>query len=135
MFFTFLHFIFKVTLLTNIAFLPPIWNSIFKTVFPKLFFLFSNKSSKLSRNLRKLRMKLRNATIYPTWGQIKKIILYSSLIWNARLDIWTVSTRRIRDIFNQGALQVTLLRKVRRCVDFSRKWTGKHFYMAKWTLM
>ena len=43
--------------------------------------------------------------------------------------------RRIRDIFNQGALQVTILRKVSRCIAFSRKWTGNHFYMAKWTLI
>ena len=43
--------------------------------------------------------------------------------------------RRIRDIFNQGALQVTILRKVSRCLAFSRKWVGNHFYMAKWTLI
>ena len=32
--------------------------------------LFSIKSSKLCRNMRKLRMKLHNATIYPPWGPI-----------------------------------------------------------------
>ena len=88
-FLLFLHFFFKSTLWTNIAFFPQIWNLIFKTVFPKLFFLFSVQSSKLSINMRKLRVKLRNATIYPPWGPIlqKKISskTYSSLIWKARL--------------------------------------------------
>ena len=88
-FYFFALFFDKVTLWTNIAILPQIWAHIFKTVFPKLFFcLFSIQSSKLSKNLRNMRMKLRNTTIYPPWGLIfkKKIsTTYSSLIWNARL--------------------------------------------------
>ena len=54
--------------------------------------------------------------------------LRSYLIWNTKLaegDIWKILMRRIREI----------LRKVSRCLTFSRKWVGNHFYMAKWTLM
>ena len=69
--FYFFALFFKVTLWTNIAILPQIWDHIFKTVFPKLFF-FSVQNSKLSRNMRKLRVKLRNATIYLPWGLIFK---------------------------------------------------------------
>ena len=87
--FNFFALFFKVTLWTYIAFLPQIWDNFFRTVFLKLFFLFSFQSSKLSRNMRKLRVKLLNATIYPPWGPIfKKTFFsktYSSLIWNARL--------------------------------------------------
>ena len=52
--------------------LPQIWDHIFKTVFLKHFFLFYIQSSKLSINMRKLCMKLRNGTIYHSWGPICK---------------------------------------------------------------
>ena len=78
--FTFLHFFFKVILWTNIAILPQIWDLIFKTVYPKLIFLFFVQSSKLSINMRKLRVKLRNATIYPPWGPIFKKYFFKKVL-------------------------------------------------------
>ena len=59
---------------------------IFKTVFPEQF-SFSLKSSKISRNVRKLLVKLCNKTICPPWDPIKKIKskTYSFLILNAKL--------------------------------------------------
>ena len=33
------------------------------------------------------------------------------------------------------ALKVTFLRKVSRCLAFSRRWVDNHFYMAKWTII
>ena len=87
--FYFLHFFFKVTFWTTIAFLPLIWDHIFNTVFPKLVFLFSIQSLKISKNMRKLRVKLRNATIYPPWGLISRSSFFqkrtSPCIWNGRL--------------------------------------------------
>ena len=55
--FTFWHFFFKVTLLTNMSMLPHIWDQIFKTVFSKHFLLFFTQSSKQSRNMHKLRVQ------------------------------------------------------------------------------
>ena len=63
---------------------------------------------------------------------------YSSLIWNARLaPKVTFDPYRWKEsgIFLSGTWKVTILRKVRRCLAFSRKWVGNHFYMAKWTLI
>ena len=75
-FYVFLLFctFFKVISWTNITIYSQIWDPIFITVFPKLFFLFCIQSSKLCRNMRKLRVTLSNATIYPPWGPVKKEI-------------------------------------------------------------
>ena len=70
--FYFFALFFIVTVWTTIEVLTQIWDHIFQTVFPILFFLFSIQSSKLSKNMRKLPVKLRNATIYPPWGPIFK---------------------------------------------------------------
>ena len=50
--------------------------------------------------------------------------------------------RHLKDIaeknqgyFSSGALQVTILRKVSRCLAFSQKWVGNHFYIAKLALI
>ena len=98
--------------------------------------------------MRKLRVKLRNAIIYPPWGPIFKNIFFQKSNFSKNMllphlkcqtcfegDIWKISIRRMRDIFNQGALQVTILRKVSRWLAFSIKWVGNHLYMAKWTLI
>ena len=71
-----LHFLFKVIFLTYQANFLQIWNQIFKTVFSKLFFLFYIQSSTLSRNMHKLRVKLRKASIYPPWGQVFKKYIF-----------------------------------------------------------
>ena len=52
-----IHFFFKVIWWTNEAIFSHIWDHIFKTVFPKQFFLFSIWGSRMSRNMRKLRVK------------------------------------------------------------------------------
>ena len=87
--FTFFCTFLKANWWTNIAILPQIWDQISKQFFLHYFFLFSTQSLKLSKNMHKLRVKLRNATIYPPWGPIFKNIFslktHSSLIWNARL--------------------------------------------------
>ena len=67
--FYFFAFFFKVTLWTNIAILTQIWDHNVKKVYLKLlFFLFCTQSSKLSWNMHKLHVKLRNTTFYPPWG-------------------------------------------------------------------
>ena len=86
-----------------------IWNHIFKTVFPKLFFLFSIR-----------------------WSIFRKIFFsktYSSLIWNDRLAP-KVTFEPYR--WEESGI---FLGKVSRFLAFSRKWVGNHFYMAKWTLI
>ena len=87
--FYFFALFFKVTLWTNIAFLPQIWDQIKQQFFLNYFFLFSIQSSQLSRNMCKLCVKLRNATIYPPWVWFFQNFfsskMYSSPIWNARL--------------------------------------------------
>ena len=59
--------------------------------------------------MRKLRVKLRNATIYPPWGPVLNICFFSKTYSSAtemldllKGDIWKVLTRKIRDTFNQG---------------------------------
>ena len=78
--FYFFAFFFKVTLWTNIAFLSQIWNNIYKTAFLKLFFLFAIQSSKLSRNMHKVRVKLRNAPICPLEVQFSKILFFKNIL-------------------------------------------------------
>jgi hypothetical protein len=52
-----IHFFFKVILWTNEAIFLLIWEQIFKTVFPKTFFLFYIWSSRMSWNMRIWRVK------------------------------------------------------------------------------
>ena len=88
--------------------------------------------------MRKLRVKLRNATIYPPWGPIKKKKVYSSLIWNAKLVPKVTFERYQGDksrIWKIRGLTFTILRKLSRCVSFLGKGVGNHFYMAKRTLI
>ena len=59
--------------------------------------------------------------------------IYSPLIWNARLAPKVTFERYWWE--KSGALQVTILCKVSRCLAFSRQSVGNHFYMAKWTLI
>ena len=50
---------------TKLVVLEDFWDHIFKTVFPKHFFLFSTLNSRMSRNTRKLRHKVRNGHNLP----------------------------------------------------------------------
>ena len=50
---------------TKLLTLVDFWDPIFKTVFPKDFFLFSTLNSKTSRNMRKMRHKVRNGQNLP----------------------------------------------------------------------
>ena len=69
--FYFFAIFFKLISCTKTAILPKIGDHIFKTVFLH-HFLFSLQSLKMSKNMRKLHVKLRYATIYPPWGKIFK---------------------------------------------------------------
>ena len=115
----------KALLWTHEFFFPQIWDHIFKTVFPKFFVLFSIPNSSMSRNMRKLRVKLRNATIYPPWGPIfKKYFFKNTLLPHLKCktcsegDIWKILRRRITDLKNQGPYKS----------QFCKKWVGAlHF--------
>ena len=87
--------------------------------------------------MRELCVELRNATIYPPWGQIFKNIFsktYSFLIWIVKL-VPKVTFETYWGEESSGALQITILRIVRRRVACKGKWVGNHFHMAKWTLI
>ena len=93
-----------------------------------MFFSFFIWSSKLSRNMHKLRRELHNTTIYPPWGPIFKKIFFSktssSLIWNSGLALNVIFERYWWEeswIFLLEALWVTILRKVSRCLAFFKK--------------
>ena len=74
-----------------------------KNIKLKNFFLFYIQSSPLSKNMRKLCVKLRNAYIYAPWGPVfRKKNSKRTPPSSEMLDIWTVSMRSIMDIFNQG---------------------------------
>ena len=113
----------------------------FQNSFSQTIFSSSIQSSKLSRNMRKWRVKLRIATIYPPWGQIfKKKIKKHTPPSSEMLDLlrrWHLNriNEKNQGYFLSGALKVTILCNVSICLDFSRKWVGNHFYMAKLTLM
>ena len=92
--------------------------------------------------MRKLRVKLRNASIYHPWDPVFKKYFFQKRTppSSEMLDLlrrWHLN--RIEETnqgyFKSGALKVTILRKVSRCFAFSTKWVGNHFYMAKWTLI
>ena len=81
-----------------------------KQLFLNFFCLFSILSSKMSRSMRKLLVNMRNATIYPPGGPIKKkyILLKNVLLPHLKCktcykgDIWNKSRRRNTDLKNQG---------------------------------
>ena len=104
--------------------------------------LFSIQSSTLSKNMHKANVKLCNSTIYPPWGPVfkKKISQKctppsSEMLGLLRRCYLTDIDEKNQGYFWLGALQVTILRKVSRCLAFSRKCVGNHFYMAKWALI
>ena len=84
-----------------------------KRFFPKLFCFFCTQSSKLSRNMHKLCVKLCNATIYPPWGPVKKHTPPSSEMLDV-LRRWHLKgiDEKNQGYFLSGALHVTILRKV-----------------------
>ena len=97
-----------------------------ETTFSKeFFFLLSLQNSKISRNMCKLCVKLRNATIYPNWGPMFKKYFFqkhtppSSEIWNLfqRWDLKDIKEKNHK-FEKSGALQITTLQKVRMCVAF-----------------
>ena len=57
----------------------------------------------------------------------------TALHWTG--DIWKVSMRRIRDIFNQAPYMSQFCVKWVDALLFQEKLVGNHFYMAKWTLI
>ena len=127
----------KAPLWTNIEILPQIQDHIPETVFPELFFLFCSQSSKLAMNMRKLPVKLCNATIYPPWGPIFENSFFQKRTppSSEMLDLlrkWHLNRidEKNHSYFLSGALKVTILRNISRCLAFSRKWFGNHFYMA-----
>ena len=99
-----------------------------KTIFSKQFYLnylilFYIESSKLSRNIYKLRVKLRKATIYPPWGPPFKSYFFQKLspTPSEMLDLlrrWHLQDidEKNHGLFNQGLYK-------------------SQFYMAKWTIM
>ena len=96
----------------------------------------------MSRNMHKLRVKVCNATIYPPLGQVKKKKILQkctppSSEMQDLLQRWHLKgiDKKNQGYFWSGALQVTILRKVIKCLAFSRKWVGNPFYMANWTLI
>ena len=137
-----MHFFLKVIVWTNILFYHKSETRFTKQLFLNLFVLFSTQSSKLSRNICKLRVKLRNTTIYPTWGPISIFFLFQkhSSPLSEILDLLQRWHLKYIDEKNEGyslsaALQVTILRTFSSFLAFLRKWVGNHFYMAKWTLI
>ena len=102
--FYFLHFFFKVTLWTNIAILPEIWDHIFKTVFPKLFFVcFLFKA----QNCLEICVNCAGKCVMPLFTTLrsnfqqkkiqKRTPVSSEMLDLLRRDIWTVSMRRISE--------------------------------------
>ena len=73
------------------AFLWQIWDYIFKTVFPKVFVLFCNLQSKMSRNMCKWRHKVRNGPIFPPW---------SPTFWNN--FFWSIFTDNLSHFFHNS---------------------------------
>ena len=73
---------------TKLVLLVDFWDHIFKTVFPKHFFLFFTLNSKMSRNMRKMRHKVRygqnlhheslNFTNYLFWSNFVYNLSYFS---------------------------------------------------------
>ena len=66
-----------------------IWDQIFKTVFPKWFFLFYTINSKRPRNIYNLRHKERNGHFYPMKVQISsisKVFFQLKFLFNFRLS-------------------------------------------------
>ena len=116
------------------------WNkseaTLWKQFFPSFFVCFFILSSKMFRNICKLRVKLPNTTIYPSYGPKKKT--YSSLIWNAKHVAKVTFERcwgeesliwKIKGLTNYIFVKSEFV----RCIF--KKWVGNHFYMAKGTLI
>ena len=90
--------------------------------FPNIIVLFFIQRSKMSRNIYKLCVKLRNATIYPPWDPIwkkkkkfKKVLLYHLKCKTcSEGDIWKISRRRIINLKSQGPYKS----------NFCKKWVG-----------
>ena len=99
-------------------FAPKIWDHIlrrkkFWTIFVAFF-----KSLKMSRNMRKLRVKLRNATIYLPWCKIFKTFFFKNVLLPhlkrktfSEGDIWKILRRRITDLMNQGPYKSKFCKK------------------------
>jgi hypothetical protein len=100
--------------------------TIWKHFFSNIIVLFFIQRSKMSRNMHKLCVKLRNATIYPPWGPIwkkkkkfKKSTSPSSEMRNL-FRRWHLKDieEKSHGFEKSGGLQITFLRKVSRCVAF-----------------
>ena len=94
-----------------------------KTKFSKqffwTFFSFFLQSSKMSKNMHKLHVKLRNSTMYPPWGPIvKKIFFHKRIPPLAEMpslfqcEIWNILRKRVTDLKNQGHYKSQFCKKL-----------------------
>ena len=136
-FLLFCTFFFKLTLWTNIEFLPKIWDPIFKTDFPKPFFCFLL----IAQNCLEICVNCAWNCVTPLFTPLevqfsKKKKFKNVLLPHLKCSVTFESYRWEESwIFLIRGLKITILRKVSGCLAFSRKWVGNHFYMATWTLM
>ena len=125
---------FKVTLWTNIAILPQTWDHISKTVFLTFFFYIK------AQNCLETCVKCTWNCLTPLFTPQKLFFQKHTLPLYEMLDLlwmWHFKDidEKIHEYFKSGAIQLTILRKVSRCLAISRNWIGNHFYMAKWNLI
>ena len=114
-----------------------IWDHIFKRVFPKL---FSFSSLFIAQNcLETLVNCVWNCItplFTPPWGPIFKNYFFQKLSPPSSEMIYLLQRWHLKDIegknhgwFNQGPFKSHFCVK---CLSFSRKWVGNHFYIAKY---
>ena len=116
-------FFVKGTLCTNTAILPKTWDRILKNSFSQLFFFFLCKSSNMSRLMCKLCIKLPNAMNNPPWGPIFILFFLHSPPSSEMPNLfrsWHLKgiEEKNHGFEKSGALQITILQKVNRCVAF-----------------
>ena len=86
---------------------------------------FLMQRSKMSKNMRKLRVELHNATFYPSWGPIFKKYFFQKHT-PLSYEMWDLFQRwHLKDIEENnhgfeklGALQITFLQKMSRYLAF-----------------
>ena len=100
-------------------------------------FIFSLQSSKMSRNMRKLCLKLCNVTIYPPWGSIVKKYLFLNIPLPhlkcetcSKGDICKISRRRITDLKNPGPYKSQFCKQSVGASHFWENWLAITFTCA-----